>query len=166
MTLKIGFLFALLSFITACGHTEKNVPSKPETGHADKITQFVQQNQFINVPNTHDYSKYLTSVSSVYQQAGKENQFDLYLQTLSDNFKAIDQTIKELPALYQKEKGKKADLKSSKFKLFKTKTVTAQVDKLNQERFDFLRSQLGEETFAKLLENNKKFADNKEIYPL
>lgn len=155
MTIRIFLLLSLL-LVQACGSHQK---SPKDT----RITDFVQE-QTQNLDSTPEHAAYKESyvayLNDVNNLLHSPQQLDLYLASLKSNSEELEKFSNNLPKKYSKEKNKRTGIKD--FQLYKTKMMTQYYDELNEARSQKLKTELGNETFQKLVEINNQYNQEKE----
>jgi hypothetical protein len=163
--MKNNLLLALLllCIMPACSHFQKNsqIEASPEIS---KLFEEMQESNF--TPNDPDYLKnyenYLHSVEDVFVKNGLQDKFDIYISSLRNNNQVLSHTQTGLPQKFANDKGKRPNTNSTEYKLYRTKVMTNLHDRLNQERAEKLRSELGFEMYSDLVKNNRKFNERNE----
>jgi len=145
-----SLLFALL-LITSCSH--------PKPAEESKLTHFV--NEWSQEYSTKDsaynqtYIDYLKSVSLLFKD--QDSKLDLYLSTIRNNFQIIAHNENTLENKYWLHKRRRAKYYISDYKSYKAKELSSLSERLEHEREEKLKKELGEELFVKLKENHQNF---------
>lgn len=149
--------FLLMSLAMACTHTKK----KEKPSRDSRITSYIKELKESSMapPEANyitNYAQYLDSVKQVFDENGMSKKFDIYLDSLRNNNQILSHAENSLPQKYANEKGRKANINSSDYKLYRTKTITNLHDRLNQQRSNKLRMDLGFKMYSELVRNNQE----------
>ncbi len=156
-------LFIMVVLITmSCSSTKKTkeVSSPNKAKIATFVEEYVEQNKtnsekYQNYVN--HYREYLETVDTIFSKSGDTKGFDLYLNSLRNNSQILADANNNLPSRYRREMRRRPDMRSTSYKLYKTKVLTELYDRLSQKRHDKLKGELDAVVFEELLKNNQTF---------
>jgi hypothetical protein len=156
-------ILLIIGILPACGHLKKDDQNKPSPEISKFFNEIKESNFTPNDPAyMKSYENYLYSVQNVFTKNGLEDKFDVYLNSLRNNNQVLSHTQTGLPQKFANDKGKRPNTHSAEYKLYRTKVMTSLHDRLNQERAEKLRSELGFEMYSDLVRNNRKFNERNE----
>lgn len=156
-------ILLILGVISACGHMKKESSQEPSP-EISKLFNELKESEF--TPDDPEYLKsyenYLYSVEEVFSKNGLDDKFNLYISSLRNNNQVLSHAQSGLAQKFANDKGKRPNTNSTEYKLYRTKVMTQLHDRLNLERAEKLRSELGFEMYSELVKNNRKFNERNE----
>jgi hypothetical protein len=157
--MKNQFLMLLIlsSLMISCSQVKK----KDRPTRDSRVTSYVNElkDSPLAPPEADyikNYARYLDSVKQVFDENGMTKKFDIYIDSLRNNNQILAHAENSLPQKYANDKGRQANINSSDYKLYRTKTITNLHDRLNQQRSNKLRMDLGFKMYSELVRNNQE----------
>lgn len=139
-------LFLIGFFLISACSSPKLEPSRSEKYFAEWSNDFYIENK----PFQNQYKKYLQSVEDFFLKEEQLPKYEAYLGTTTNFFQLLAHSEFNLPTLYRRLKGPRADLRSRMYDDFKNRNLSQQYEKLNRDRESKLKEELGYELFEKL----------------
>ena len=143
--MNIVFLILIL-ILASCSSPNLPEESRGEQYFTEWSTDFYSE----NLAFQGQYKNYLHTVEDFFHNEDQTPKFEAYLSSSTNFFQLLAHSEFNLPTFYRRLKGSKADLNTKMFEDFKNRNLGLQYDKLNKERENKLREDLGFTLFEKL----------------
>jgi hypothetical protein len=140
------FFLLILIFVSACSTPEPKEPTRSESFFQTWSEDFYVENKEFQA----QYKTYLTSVEEFFKTNQQPQKFESYLSSTNNFFQLMAHSEFNTQSLYRRIKGPRVAMNTKMYEDFKNRNLSQQYEKLNRERENRLKGDLGFELFEKL----------------
>lgn len=140
------FYWLILILVSACSTPEPKEPFRSEAFFQSWSEDFYIENKEFQ----DQYKTYLTSVEEFFKTNQQPQKFETYLSSANNFFQLMAHSEFNIQSLYRRIKGPRVAMNTKMYEDFKNRNLSLQYEKLNRERENRLKGDLGFELFEKL----------------